>query len=156
MTQAPIQIAVTAHSAASPAAVYAVAKDSSGYPRWSRIGAFEHLRDGEGERFGVGSRRIFRTWPLRLTEEVVELIPDRRVGYIVIAGLPFRGYRADIDIEPTQGGGTTIRWSNSFHVTLPFIGRFLRRFMQGVFEEMTPQLAREAEGLESDARRPEP
>jgi uncharacterized protein YndB with AHSA1/START domain len=145
---AKIEIAVEARSAASPAAVYAVAKDSEGYPRWSRIGSFEHLVDGAGERFGVGSRRRFRTPPLNLTEEVVELIPDRRVSYILLTGLPFKGYRADIDLTPAEDGGTLIHWSNHFAVTWPLMRGFFARFMRGVFNEMAPQLAREAERLE--------
>jgi hypothetical protein len=149
MSRGPVEIAVEARSGASPAAVYAVAKDSAGYPRWSRIGSFEHLVDGAGERFGVGSRRRFRTPPLNLTEEVVELIPDHRVGYILLTGLPFGGYRANIDLMPTADGGTLIRWSNRFVVTWPLARGFFAWFMKSVFQEMTPQLAREAERLEN-------
>ncbi len=148
MTRIPVEISATATSTASPAAVYAVAKDSAGYPRWSRIGSFEHVRDGEGEPYGVGSLRIYRTPPLKLLEEVVELTPERRVGYILLSGLPFEGYRADVDIQPADGGGSQIRWSSRFVVTWPLARGFFRRFMQGVLDEMVVKLAREAERLE--------
>ncbi|MGA0601291.1 SRPBCC family protein [Caulobacter sp. KR2-114] len=144
----PVRTEVTVHAKARPETVYAVAKDSSLYPVWSRIGAFEHVRDGEGERYGVGSVRIFRTWPLTLVEEVVELIPGRRVSYIVHSGLPFRDYRADIDITPAADGGSEIRWSNRFWPTFPGGAALMGAFMRSVFRQMTPQLAAEAERLE--------
>ena len=146
-----LQAEANARSTASPATVYAVAKDSSRYPEWSRIGAFEHVRDGAGEACGVGSRRIFRTWPLNLLEEVVELVPERRVAYVVPSGLPFRDYRADIEIEPLQGGGTAIRWHNRFYAKYRGTGFLCRAFMQKVFDDMVPALAREAERIEREA-----
>ncbi|HET9159872.1 MAG TPA: SRPBCC family protein [Caulobacteraceae bacterium] len=149
MSRRPVEVSVTAHSNAPPSAVYAVAADSENYPRWSRIGSFEHARDGEAGRYGVGSRRIYRTWPLKLLEEVVELIPERRVGYILISGLPFDGYHANIDLTPADDGGTIIRWSNRFVVTWPMARGFFAAFMRGVFAEMAPQLAHEAERIET-------
>lgn len=148
----PVRTEVVVHAKARPETVYAVAKDSSTYPVWSRIGAFEHVRDGAGERYGVGSVRVFRTWPLTLVEEVVELIPGRKVSYIVLSGLPFRDYRADIDISPTAGGGCDIRWSNRFWPTFPGGGALMGAFMRSVFRQMTPQLAAEAERVERAAK----
>jgi hypothetical protein len=72
-------------------------------------GSFEHVRSGRDEPCGVGSVRIFRTWPLKIVEEVVDLVPERRVSYIVHRGLPFRDYRADIELTAGADGGTTIR-----------------------------------------------
>ena len=144
-----IRVEARAHSKASPATVYAVAADSVGYPRWSMIGSFEAVRPGEGGPFGVGSRRIYRTPPLKLLEEVVELVPDRRVAYLLISGLTFRDYRAQVELTPAADGGTDIQWSNSFTTTIPGTGWFFRAFMQRVFDTMTPQLAREAERIEA-------
>ena len=108
------------------------------------------MRDGAGGLYGVGSLRIFRTWPLKLREEVVELVPDRRVAYALLSGLPFRDYRADIELTPAADGGTDIRWHNAFQVTLPGASGLFQRFMQGIFDEMVPQLAREAERIERE------
>jgi hypothetical protein len=36
----------------------------------------------------------------RAREEIVELIPDRRLSYVLLSGYPFRDYRADVDLEP--------------------------------------------------------
>jgi hypothetical protein len=46
-------------------------------------------------------------------EEIVELVSARRFSYRLLSGLAIRGYRADIDLEPTEEG-TVIRWHSSF------------------------------------------
>jgi len=147
----PVEIEVSAHSSAAPATVYAVVANSEAYPSWSAIGSFEHVRDGVGERYGVGSQRIFRTGPLKLLEEVAELVPDQRVVYLLLGGLPFRDYRATVDLSPAPGGGTDIRWRNHFYVTAPGLRWLFARFMQTVFEGIVPQAAREAERIEREA-----
>lgn len=145
----PVEIEVTARCSAPPTAVYAVAKDSAGYPSWSRIGSFEHVRDGKEERYGVGSLRIFRTPPLTLLEEVVELVPDRMVSYTLISGLPFRDYRADIVIEPAASG-CLIRWRSRFFPTIWGTHGLCRSFMTAVLADMAPALAKAAASLSAD------
>jgi hypothetical protein len=48
-------------------------------------------------------------------------------------GMPIRDYRADVDLQPSQGG-TTIRWRSSFRPKVPGTGWFyrlvLRRFIR--------------------------
>ena len=147
-----VQVDVTGQTTVSPSTVYDVAKDSSGYPRWSRIGSFEHVRSGRDEPCGVGSVRIFRTWPLKIVEEVVDLVPERRVSYIVHRGLPFRDYRADIELTPGADGGTTIRWQCSLYPTVPGTGFLCRAFMQRVLTEMLVALIAEAERIKQSSR----
>jgi hypothetical protein len=147
-----VQVEVTGRTPAGPTTVYEVVKDSSGYPRWSRIGSFEHVRSGRDELCGVGSVRIFRTWPLKIVEEVVELVPERQVSYVVHRGLPFRDYRADIELTPSGDGGTTIRWKCSFYPTVPGTGYLCRAFMQRVLNEMLPALVAEAVRIEQSSR----
>jgi hypothetical protein len=127
--------------------VYEVAKDSSRYPEWSIIGSFEHIHSGATELYGVGSQRIYRTWPLRLLEEVTELIPGRRVSYTVLRGMPFRNYHSSIDITPVDGG-SEIGWHSTFESIVPGSGSALRAFMQYVLDRMAPALAVEAERIQ--------
>lgn len=143
-----LEVDVNGRTKANPHMVYEIAKDSSGYPRWSQIGSFEHVRSGQGETYGVGSLRIFRTWPLKLLEEVVELVPDRRVGYVLHRGLPFRDYRATIELTPIAGGGTHIRWFNSFYANIPGTNAWCQAFMRGVLREIVDRLAAEADRIE--------
>jgi hypothetical protein len=70
------------------------------------------------------------------------------VSYVVHRGLPFRDYRADLDLEPLAGGGTAIRWRCSFHPKIRGTGWLCRAFMSYVLSSMAPALARSAERLE--------
>src|ERR1700761_8471185 len=135
-------------SRARAAAVYAAAKDSSRYPDWSVIGAFENVRSGAGEPYGVGSLRIYRTWPLKLLEEVTELVPDQKVSYALLKGLPFRNYRSSITITPADGGAD-IHWRSQFEPKIPGTRAVYRAFMQSVTSRMPPLLAKEAERLQA-------
>jgi hypothetical protein len=141
------QVRVEKHvrSAAGPSAVYALAKRSSGYPDWSVIGSFKLVRPGRDEEDGVGQLRIFQTGALKLLEEVVELVPDRRVSYTLLKGLPFRDYRADVDLTPTDAGGTQIHWHATFSPTIPGTGWLCQALMNYVYSQIVPQLARAAE-----------
>jgi ribosome-associated toxin RatA of RatAB toxin-antitoxin module len=135
-----------ATSRAGAATVFELASDSTSYPTWSMIGSCEIVKAGDS--LGLGELRIFRTGFLRLLEEVVEVVPDRRVSYVVHRGLPFRDYRADVDLEPLEGGGTSIRWRCAFYPRIPGTGWLCRAFMRSVLSSMAPALAHHAEELE--------
>jgi hypothetical protein len=133
------RIDVRARSAGSPAAVYALLADGSTWPRWSPLGSFELVSPGNGRPEGLGAIRVFTTGRAVSREEVVELVPGRRLSYAVLGGtLPIRRYRADIDLEP-DGGGTRIRWASSFEPSragvgwsAPFLRWFIGRCARGL------------------------
>jgi uncharacterized protein YndB with AHSA1/START domain len=65
------------------------------------------LRDGEGERNGVGSVRRLKVGPAPPFEETVEeFVPARRIVYRITKGSPLRGHVGVMDFEPTAAGGT--------------------------------------------------
>ena len=125
-------IEVTKQSAAAPHAVFALLVDGNTWPRWSPIEAFELERIGDPPPEGVGAIRVFRRGRTTGRDEIVEVVPDRRLGYRSLSGLPVRDYRAHVDLEP-DGDGTTIRWQASFAPKVPGTGwlleRGLRRFL---------------------------
>jgi ribosome-associated toxin RatA of RatAB toxin-antitoxin module len=146
------EVETRSRSSASAATVFALASDSMSYPTWSMIGSCQILEHGDAR--GIGERRIFRTVFLALLEEVVEVTPERRVSYVVHRGLPFRDYRADVDLEPIEGGGTSIRWRCSFYPKIRGTGWLCRAFMSYVLSRMAPALARHAERLERSGEAP--
>jgi Polyketide cyclase / dehydrase and lipid transport len=99
-----LEIDVTARSTADPATVYGLLADSSLWPTWAPLGSYELERPGQVTPCGLGAIRIFRTGTVTSREEIVELIPDRRLSYTLLSGLPLRGYRADIDLTPDGSG----------------------------------------------------
>jgi hypothetical protein len=136
-----IQIVATARSKASAALVFALLKDGETWPRWSMFDSFELERSGAAEPMGLGAIRVFRTSASCAREEIVELIPDRQLSYVLLSGFPFRDYRADVTLEP-RDGGTEITWRASFAPKYAGTGWFWRAFMTSVLQKVATQLAR--------------
>lgn len=140
------RIEATAHSAATPAALWAVLADGPNWPAWTPIGSYELERPGAQDRDGLGSIRIFSTrrptGTVHLREEIVEFEPEKRLRYVVHSGLPVRGYEGTVELTP-DASGTTIRWFSTFEAN-PLIGWLVKRSLQGVIEACAQGLARAA------------
>jgi hypothetical protein len=134
------QLDVTERTSADPAAVYALLRDGSTWPRWSTIDSFELEREGDGEPEGVGAVRIFRSGRITGRDEILGFTPDRSFRYAHLNGLPVRDYQGEVDLRPADGGGTTIHWRVSFSPKVPGTGwvlhkgltRFLTRTVRGL------------------------
>jgi uncharacterized protein YndB with AHSA1/START domain len=133
-------IDVRAWSPASPAEVYALLRTGETWPAWSPIDAFELEREGGDGGESLGARRIFHTGRATSHEEIVELRPERRFSYALLSGLPLRSYRADVDLEP-RDGGTAIRWHSTFHPKWPGTGVMLRRALTRFIQRCADGLA---------------
>ncbi|MBE1490747.1 SRPBCC family protein [Plantactinospora soyae] len=104
---------VTAVSGARPESVYRLLTVGATWPEWSPIDAVRIEGGGDaGSPQGVGATRVFRTGRNESHEEIVELVPDRRMVYVMRSGA-FRTYRATVDLAPV-GQGTRIHWYGSF------------------------------------------
>lgn len=137
------RIDVTVRSTATPSAVYRLARDSSTWPDWAPITDYQRERAGDAR--GVGEVRAFRAKGRRTPtrEEVVELVPDRRVGYVLLSGLAIRDYRAFIDLSPA-GDGTSIRWHSSFRPKVPGTGWLYRTVLRKAIQAYAEGLAARA------------
>jgi uncharacterized protein YndB with AHSA1/START domain len=139
-------IDVTVESAADPAAVYALLRAGETWPTWSPITSYELVEPAPGPD-GVGEIRIFHTKQVLGTvhsrEEVVEVIPDRRVSYTLVHGMPLRNYRADVDLTPTATG-TSIRWHSTFDPGVPGTGWFYRAVLSAFIARCAKGLAEHA------------
>ncbi|MEJ3744690.1 SRPBCC family protein [Actinomycetes bacterium KLBMP 9797] len=138
-----IEIDVTAQSSAAATDVYALVESGATWPTWSGLGSFALERPGEGAPEGVGAIRVFRTWPFTTRERIVAKVPDRRLSYVLLSGMPLRDYRADVDLTP-NADGTAIRWRSTFDVTLPGTGWFWRLFLGRFIRDCARGLARAA------------
>lgn len=126
-------VSVRVESEASPAAVYAALRDGSTWPEWTTVESFELESPGDGTPEGLGAVRIWRTGRHTLREETVELVPERRFSYAVLSGLGVKGYRADVDITPTDRG-CDIHWHSAFDAKVPGFGGVYRRALQKATE----------------------
>jgi Polyketide cyclase / dehydrase and lipid transport len=140
-----IKVAAMATSRADPGTVFRLLKDPVTWPLWGMFVSGELQRPGDSDRLGVGAVRVFRTRVSVATEEVVELVPDRRLSYVLLSGLPLRDYRADVDLAPLPDGGTSIGWQSSFDVQYPGTGWFWRMVISRVLKGTAQSLAAGAE-----------
>lgn len=122
------RISVRGVTPADADTVYALLRDGASWPRWSPLGSFELVREGDDEPEGLGAIRLFRTGGLRSYEEIVALEPGRRFGYALDHGLPLRDYVAYVDLSPVDGG-TEIHWHSTFTAKISGTGWFYRRFL---------------------------
>ena len=135
-----------ARTAASPKVVHALLRDGATWPEWGTVDTFALERTGPDGGESVGAIRQFRTGRLyRMREQIVEIVPDQRFSYALLSGLPLRGYRADVDLTPVDGG-TDIRWHSTFHAKVPGTGWLYRRALQRVTERFVQGLADRADG----------
>lgn len=134
----------SARSSADATTVYSLLVDGKTWPTWSPLDSFELESEAPGGGEGLGAVRIFRTGRTVSREEVVELVPGRRFSYALLSGLPLRGYRANIDLTPAEGG-TVIRWRSGFTPKVPgtgwiyrwALGRFIQRCVDGLAAHAT-------------------
>jgi hypothetical protein len=134
------RIDVTARSAADAQTIYQLLADGRTWPTWSPIGSFTPGDPGAQGPEKVGDIRLFRTGRTLSRERLVELVPGRRLSYELLAGLPLRGYRADVDLTPSAEGGTVIHWRSRFTGKVPgtgwlyrwALGRFVQRCADGL------------------------
>jgi len=132
-------------SSASPEVVWQLLRDRSTWPSWSPLGSYTLERPGDdGEPNGVGSIALFVTGRHRNREQIVELVPNQRLSYVLVSGDPLRDYRATVELVP-EGTGTRIRWRSSFHPVYPGTGWIYRLALTRFFRGMVTGLARAAE-----------
>jgi Polyketide cyclase / dehydrase and lipid transport len=134
------RIDARAHAAASPATVHALLRDGSTWPEWGTVESFTLERPGPDGGESVGAIRNFRTGRYLMREQIVEIMPDRRFSYALLAGLALRDYRADIDLTPA-GDGTDIHWHTTFRAKVPGMGWLYRRALQRITEQFVQGLA---------------
>ena len=141
-----IKAGAVARSRATPAAVFSLLKNNDTWPRWSLFDASELERAGKDERLGVGAIRTFSTRVSKTREQVTELIPDQRLSYVLLSGLPLRNYQAVVQLSSPETGLTLVSWTASFQCSYG-TGWFWRIFMNQTLAKLAMQLAAAAEML---------
>lgn len=133
------EIDVRSTTNARPAEVWRLLGDSSTWPGWAPIDAYELERSGGDD--GLGEIRRFITGRHRIREEIVERSTERRLTYALLSGLALRDYRAEIDLTPAPEG-TAIRWHTTFRPKVPGSGWLYRRALDRLTRQFVDGLAR--------------
>ncbi len=124
-----VTFSVSVWSPAPPAVVFGLVRDGSTWPLWSPIGSFRLAKEAPGGGEGVGAIRRFKTGIAGSTEEITELVPDRRLADRQLTGVPIKDHVASVELEPARGG-TTIVWNESFRTRWPGLPLFLKWFIR--------------------------
>jgi hypothetical protein len=133
------EIDVHATAPASPGAVWRLLGDSSTWPAWTPIDAYDLERPGDGD--GLGEIRRFTTGRHTVREEIVQRDAERHLTYALLSGLALRDYRAEIDLSPTTDG-TAIRWHTTFRPKVPGSGWLYRRTLDRITREFVDGLVK--------------
>jgi uncharacterized protein YndB with AHSA1/START domain len=127
-------ISVDVTTSAPPEIVYGLLADGSTWPTWCSIDSVEVEQAGDPPPEGVGAIRVNRRGRTVGRDQILELVPNRKLKYTTLSGLPFREYVGEVDLTPVPGGGTAVNWHSSFFPKVPGTGwvmeRGLRRFLQ--------------------------
>ncbi len=136
---------VSARSAASPDAVWALLADATTWSDWGDWSSAELVREGTPPPGGVHAVKRLKRFPTVTVEEVTIFEPPRRLCYELRSGLPLRGYRGEVTLTPADGSGTEIRWRNEFEPKLPGTGGLFRVVLSRFIADTAKRLAAAAE-----------
>src|SRR5262249_37797265 len=80
-------------------------------------------------------------------DEILELVPNKRLKYASRSGLPVRDYIGIVELAGTNEGGTRIVWRSSFVPKFPGTGALLKRGVQPFLQGCADGLAAYAQQL---------
>lgn len=139
-------------SAADRATVWRHLLRADVWRSWGRFTSSTRERPGDGDPDGPGSIRRLRIGPGGSREQNVEVEPERRLVYTMLAGLPIDAYRAEVTLTDLPDGGTRIHWHSTFTPRLPGTGLLFRLMLSGILRGLAKGLARHS----ADCRPPCP
>lgn len=139
-----ISVTASTETAGSISVVFLLLKDSTTWPRWAALGSCTMKAWGRTEPHGVGAVRGFTNTLFAVTEEITEIIPNRRIAYVLKSGLPLTEYRAVIDLTSRMDGGCVIIWQASFQPSIPYTGWYFSRMIQSALNMNVKRLGRVA------------
>jgi hypothetical protein len=135
---------VTAHTPASPSAVYAVIADVPRWAEWQLIDAIAPAGPADGRLDPVGTEWVLTAHGRATRIRITEAVPGRRLGYTALSMPMFRDYRATIECAWTGSGGTDIVWHATFRPQVPGTGPLLRWYLRRYMGKVVASLARRA------------
>jgi uncharacterized protein YndB with AHSA1/START domain len=127
---------------ASPEEVWTAVSDHGSYRHWTILTSSRLEEEGHPHRDGVGALRFLGVGGAGARERVVAFDPPHRLTYRLERGAPVRGYQAEVQLTPAEGGGTEIVWSGSFDSAPPGTAWFFQRMFRGVVTHFVDRLAR--------------
>ena len=126
-------IDVGTHIRAPIERVWELLSDQEAYTFAKVVNEATLLKEGRGEKDGVGAVVRVRALGAPVTWEIVAFEPPARLEYrITKVLLPMRHEIGAVEFT-TRGDGTDVRWTSSFEVPIPIVGRLIGPVIRQVF-----------------------
>jgi len=131
--------------------VFGLLADGSSWPAWSPLESVEIERPGDAPPEGVGAIRVNRRGRTTGRDQITELVPNRRLEYRTLSGVPVRDYVGEVDLTPSAGGGTAIHLHSSFFPKTPAMGWLLETGLRRFLQQCANGLAEHAAAVSSSS-----
>lgn len=136
-----MQIEISEHVPASPAAVFARYTDHERWVDWAGVKEVVLRQQGHPAPNGLGAIRVIRQAGMAIEEEITAFDPPKRMAYRLVAGAPVRDHSGEVRFE-ADGAGTRVTWKVSFRPLIPGTGWLLRRALERGLQTVLASLAR--------------
>jgi uncharacterized protein YndB with AHSA1/START domain len=101
----------------------------------------QRIRDGDGERNGVGSCRSLRIGPLPPFEETVtDVVPGERIVYRITRGSPLRGHLGVMRFSRLPDGGTHLDYRIRLSSPAPGLALLAKAALTRTIEQGLPEV----------------
>ena len=107
--------------------------------QWSALGDISALRDGDSERFGVGSEYKVVRGRSEMIEQIVAVMQGTEMRYRLLRRGPFENLSGELRLEE-QDGCTQLSWIIRFRCKLPLTGWLLKLILHGRYRKSLDQL----------------
>ena len=138
-----MQIEVSEHVPAPPAAVFARYTDHERWPDWAGVKEVVLRQQGHPAPNGLGAIRVIRASGLAIEEEITAFDPPKRMAYRLVAGAPVRDHSGEVRFD-AEGSGTRVTWTIRFRPLIPGTGWLLRRALERGLRGVLTALAEDA------------
>jgi uncharacterized protein YndB with AHSA1/START domain len=139
----PVNTVVETHINAPRSVVFAVLADRQSYgdvlPISTRL-----VSPGADGAQGIGAVHFLGLGPVGAKERITELVPDQRMAYEVVGGLPARRHTGEVELAD-EGVGTRMTYRMVHEPALPAPGFVLRPVLVGLTKALAGAVKKESE-----------
>ncbi|GED97006.1 SRPBCC family protein [Gordonia crocea] len=117
------------------AVVYGVFADRESYganlPINTRL-----VTPGTDARQGVGAVHFLGLGPAGIKEQITELVPDERLVYRVVGGVPVRSHVGTVEFADAPGGGTRVTYTMDSDPKVPVPAGVLKAGLKALTNQL--------------------
>ena len=136
-----MQIEISEHVPAPPAAVFARYTDHERWVDWAGVKEVVLRQQGHPAPNGLGAIRVIRQAGMAIEEEITAFDAPKFMAYRLVAGAPVRDHSGEVRFDP-EGSGTRMTWTVRFRPLVPGTGWLMSRILERGLRSVLSALAR--------------